>query len=119
MISIKLLCNFIEITHRHGCSPLNLLHIFRIPFFKNTSGWLLLVNVEMKYLFLTLQCITSQNPTKSPNTLKQFLGKLPTNCLSVFGLFLNLALKGLKTCNTFKICRNISGRYSLMGCNNS
>ena len=41
-ISIKLLCNFIEITLRHGYSPLHLLHIFRIPFLKNTSGWLLL-----------------------------------------------------------------------------
>ena len=29
-ISIKLLCNFIEIALRHGCSPVNLLHIFRI-----------------------------------------------------------------------------------------
>ena len=37
-----LLCNFIEITLRHGCSPVNLLHIFRTPFSKNTSGWLLL-----------------------------------------------------------------------------
>ena len=36
------------------------------------------------------------NPTKWPNTLKQFVGKLPTNCLSVFGHFVNLALKGLK-----------------------
>ena len=36
------LCNFIEITLRHGCSPVNLLHIFRIPFLKNTSGQLLL-----------------------------------------------------------------------------
>ena len=36
------LCNFIEITLRHGCSPVNLLHIFRIPFLKNTSGELLL-----------------------------------------------------------------------------
>ena len=26
----------------HGCSPVNLLHNFRIPFPKNTSGWLLL-----------------------------------------------------------------------------
>ena len=26
----------------HGCSPVNLLHIFRTPFLKNTSGWLLL-----------------------------------------------------------------------------
>ena len=34
--------NFIEIALRHGCSPLNLLHIFRISFPKNTFGWLLL-----------------------------------------------------------------------------
>ena len=33
MISIKLqLCNFIEITFRHGCSPVNLLHILRTLF---------------------------------------------------------------------------------------
>ena len=36
------LSNFIEITLGHGCSPVNLLHIFRIPFPKNTSGRLLL-----------------------------------------------------------------------------
>ena len=41
-ISIKLLCNFIEISLRHGCSPINLLHIFRTHFRKNTSGRLLL-----------------------------------------------------------------------------
>ena len=34
--------NFIEITLRHGCSDVNLLHIFKTPFPKNTSGWLLL-----------------------------------------------------------------------------
>ena len=32
---------------------------------------------------------------KWSNTLKQFVGKLPTNCLSVFGHFSGLALKGL------------------------
>ena len=37
----------------------------------------------------------STNPTKWPNALKQFVGKLLTNCLSVFGHFLHLALKGL------------------------
>ena len=42
MISIKLFCNFIEITLQHGCSPANLLDIFRIPFLRNTSRWLLL-----------------------------------------------------------------------------
>ena len=39
-ISIKLQSNFIEITFRHGCSPVNLLLISRTPFLKNTSGWL-------------------------------------------------------------------------------
>ena len=34
--------NFIDITFRHGCSPVNFLHIFRITFSKNTSGGLLL-----------------------------------------------------------------------------
>ena len=51
VISIKLQSNFIEIKLRHGCSPVNLLHIFRIPFLKNTSGRLFLhfisnLNVE-------------------------------------------------------------------------
>ena len=43
MISIKLQSNFIEITLRHGCSPVNLLHIFRTPFPRNASGELLLI----------------------------------------------------------------------------
>ena len=34
--------------------------------------------------------------TKWPNTLKQFVGNLPTDCLSVFGHFMGLALKGLR-----------------------
>ena len=48
VISIKLLGNFTEITLRHGCSPVNLLHIFRTAFLKDTSGWLLLKN-EINY----------------------------------------------------------------------
>ena len=38
----------------------------------------------------------SANPTKWSNTLKQFVGKLRANCLSVFDHFVGLALKGLK-----------------------
>ena len=34
--------NFIEIKFCHGCSPVNLLHIFRTTFPKNISGVLLL-----------------------------------------------------------------------------
>ena len=41
-ISIKLLCSFIEIIPLCGFSPVNLLHIFRTPFPRNTSRWLLL-----------------------------------------------------------------------------
>ena len=37
----------------------------------------------------------SANPIKWSNTLKQFVGKLPTNCLSVFDYFVKLAVKGL------------------------
>ena len=35
-ISIKLLCNFIETVLWHGCSPVNLLHIFRTHIFLRT-----------------------------------------------------------------------------------
>ena len=37
----------------------------------------------------------STNFTKWSNTLKQFVGKLPTNCLGLFDHFVGLALKGL------------------------
>ena len=36
----------------------------------------------------------SANPTKWPNTLKQFVGKFPTKCLGVFGHFVKFVLKG-------------------------
>ena len=38
----------------------------------------------------------SSNLTKWSNPFKQFVGSLPTNCLSVFGHFVGLVLKGLK-----------------------
>ena len=43
MISIKLQTNSIEITLRYGCSTVNLLHIFRTPFPRNTYGGLLVI----------------------------------------------------------------------------
>ena len=39
----------------------------------------------------------SVNFTKWSNTLKQSVGKLPTNCLSIFDHFVGLAVKGLNT----------------------
>ena len=42
VILIKLQSNFIEISLRHGCFPVNLLHLFRTLFSRNTSEWLFL-----------------------------------------------------------------------------
>ena len=57
VISINLISNFIEITLRYGCCPVNLLHIFRTPFLKNTSGRLLPYHVNTTFwdfiIFLT------------------------------------------------------------------
>ena len=43
------------------------------------------------------KCINllSANPTKWSSTLKQFVCNFPTNCLSVFDLFVGLGLKEL------------------------
>ena len=41
----------------------------------------------------------SASPTKWSNTLKQFVGKLPANCLSGFDHFVKLALKRFSLIN--------------------
>ena len=46
VILIKFQRSFIEITRRHGRSPVNLLHIFRTPFYKKISEGLLLTRVS-------------------------------------------------------------------------
>ena len=46
VISTKLLYNFIKITLRYECSPVNLPYIFRAPFPKDTSGGLLFKKCE-------------------------------------------------------------------------
>ena len=54
-------------------------------------------------IFFTFNSL-SANPTKWSNTLKQFVGNFPTNCLSVVDDFVILALKGLnksKRINSF------------------
>ena len=50
---------------------------------------------------------SSVNPTEWWNTLKQFVGNLPTICSSVSDHFVGLALKGLTTISiNFKSLRN-------------
>ena len=66
----------------------------------NVSVWLylyVLSNTPKQYLRLNSWKVNplSVSPTKWSNTLKQFVGNLPTNCLSLFDHFVKLALKGL------------------------
>ena len=42
-----MLCNFFEVSLRHGCSPVNLLHIFRTPFYMSTYGGSLLYKRQL------------------------------------------------------------------------
>ena len=57
VISMKLHSNFIEITFLHGCSPVNLLHIFRTLFHKNTSSGLLVFLIPMDCLSINSRII--------------------------------------------------------------
>ena len=69
--------------------------------FDSTSG--IFEQVVFLFSFSSAQMISkvnllnslSDNFTKWSNTLKQFVGNLPTTCLSVFDHFVRLALKGL------------------------
>ena len=63
-IAIKLQCNFIVIALWYGCSHVNLLHIFRTPFPRNTSGLLLLL-----ILILHMQCYVRLWDERKPNIL--------------------------------------------------
>ena len=61
VILIKLQSNFIEITLRHGCSPVKLLHISRTPFPRNASGWPLLPLRSSREVWRRLQAIMIDN----------------------------------------------------------
>ena len=58
VILMKLLSNFIEVTLWHGFSPVNLLHIFRTPCYKYTSGRLLL---EFRVFFVKKFALNLEN----------------------------------------------------------
>ena len=51
------------------------------------------LSIDVKNLF---SAPLNANFTKWSKTLKQFVGNLPTNCLSVFDHFVGLVLKGLE-----------------------
>ena len=68
------------------------------------TGFTILLQSDVKSVMrekvsTVIHCITlnplSANPAKWSNTLKQSVGSLPTNCLSLFNHFVGLVLKGL------------------------
>ena len=78
VISIKLLRTFIEITLRHGCSTVNLLHIFRTPSFtKNTSEWLLL-KMHFNFELSTCQFLTITLLVKTITSIPEIFGWSPS-----------------------------------------
>ena len=87
VIFIMLLCNFIEITRRHGCSPVKLLLIFRTPFLKNTSGGLLQERLMTGFTFFIKVLEISQKVVlriKGLNIFLIFYGKINTEQLTHF-----------------------------------
>ena len=67
----------------------------RLRIFLNKPEYALIIS---QYEWICLNPL-SANPTKLSKKLKQFVTKLPTNCLSMFDHFVGLALKGLITLN--------------------
>ena len=116
VILIKLLCNFIEIALRHGCSPVKLLHIFRTPFYKNTSGGLLLsdsfVNEDLVCFVIKRQKQPSNGVVLYKGVLKlcsKFTGELP--CRSVIEITLRHGCSPVNLLHIFRIPlpKNTSG----------
>ena len=113
--SIRFLGNFIEISLRHGCSPVNLMDIFKTAFAKKTSGRLLLFfNLRVTLLLCLSVIVTvikvypeavprkgsskkilknSQNPQENTCTRVSFLKRLWYSCFPVnFAKFLRTTL---------------------------
>ena len=82
---LQIYSNFIEITPWHGCSPVNLLHIFRTLFPKDNSGGLLL----LKWVFplpgsainISIQSLSSK--LKIGRIHRRCLRKKKTTCIGV------------------------------------
>ena len=89
---------------QHRCFPVNFAKFLKTLVIQNTSGGCFCIfgqlprnknkNNRNNQAPPALKRF-STNPTKWANTLKQFVGKLATNCLSVFDHSVGLALKQL------------------------
>ena len=101
VISIKLLYNFIGITLRHGCSPVNLLHIFKTPSTKNTSGWLLLlIKAPFQLSYYTIMETLEYCEVPIDDVTKMYL---KWNVITTYFLMSSLLIFYFSTCLTFKL----------------
>ena len=80
------ICN--KFTGEHPCQSVTLLHIFRTPFYKNTSEWLLLMN------WLILESF-SKNKKRTSRCYKEIH----------ITQFIRKSLNTLHSCPNFLICR--------------
>ena len=79
---------YVEFCHPMPSLTITPIKTMKVPIKINFSGVAVIINQHKLDIIIPL----SANPTKWSKTLKQFLGKLPTNCLSVFVHFVKLAL---------------------------
>ena len=94
-ISIRFFCNFNEIALRHGCSPVNLLHISRIPCLKNTTEGLLLLII---YFFFN----KSHNSMSTyNNNFKKLIcgGQFPQSIIASWMIYFQNQQNGVKRAN--------------------
>ena len=98
VISINLLCNFIEIVLRHGCSPVYLRHIFRTPFPKNASEHGCVCRVEF-HIGMSLSLNLNRKLTVTSNKQQQ-----------KFLRFLSLGLEGRETLKYRCVCLTPCGK---------
>ena len=86
---------FILAGHPLGIATIRILTMIQFVCDGGDSEWDKIEENLSRKLSATLNPLRT-NFTKWSHTLKQFVGNLPTNCLSVFDHFVILALKGLR-----------------------
>ena len=71
-----------EIKYLHGCSTVNLVHIFRTPLRENTSGGLLLISIHCAYWNCFQRELTSYCGSNWTRTLNHLVHKRTLNHLA-------------------------------------
>ena len=100
-------CNFIKITLRYECSPVNLLHIFKTPFLKSSSGGLLLVQqhfiqTNLRIMFTTINDLNNLDKLTGENIIER-LPKRPLLCLRQIKYFCELKRQRKRRLQTDKM----------------